>query len=235
MNELKQKKKRPVGRPRADGREHLAPDDLLRVTAKLIAQNGYTGTSFRMIAKELDVTIASIFHLYPSKEKLLIAMISYASRPSLDFYGQLDASTAQPAAKLFKAIVEEFRAVSSVDRDFVAIFYLPELRRPEFATAQQIRAQMVDQYRKLIRQGVMVGSLEVADEVWSAEQIFQLTETNIIAGNSIDAADIDRRALETARFCMRGLLKDQGQLDDIESEAAKVDASIVVDEQSTTV
>lgn len=226
MNQLKPKRKRPVGRPRADGRDHLAPDVLLKASAKLIAKNGYTGTSFRMIAKELDVTTASIFHLYPSKDKLLNALIVYAFRPSLEFYDQLTSTSVPPTVKLFKAIVEEFKAVSSVDRDFVAIFYLPELRRPEFETAQRVRAKMVSHYRELIRAGVADGTLLVENTEWAAEQLFQLTETNIIAGTHIDASSIELRALETARFCLRGILKDQKKLAAIESAAQEIDIAI---------
>ncbi len=229
MSQLKKKEKRPVGRPRADGRAHLTTEELLKVTAKLIAKNGYTGTSFRMIAKELNVTIASIFHLYPSKEALLNAMIVHAAESSMEFHDRIRAVSAPPAAKLFKSIVEEFRALASVDHDYAAIFYLPELQRPEFKPAQDVRAKMVGNYTDLIRKGIESGDLIAEDAGWCAEQVFQLTETNIIASARIAHDMIEQRALETARFCLRGILKDPQDLPDIESAAIGIDASIKVD------
>ncbi len=229
MSQLKKKEKRPVGRPRADGRAHLTTEKLLKVTAKLIAQNGYTGTSFRMIARELDVTIASIFHLYPSKEALLNAMIAHAAKSSIAFYDEINAIPAAPPVKLFKSIVEEFRAVASVDQDYVAIFYLPELQREEFRPAQETRARMVAHFADLISAGIEAGDLRDCDAGWTAEQVFQLTETDIIAGSRTQPGMIDQRAIETARFCLRSLLKDQDKLPKIEAAAMKIDASIEIE------
>ena len=78
-----QKPKRPVGRPRANGKAQLDRSTLLLGTAKLIAANGYSGTSIRMIASELDVSTASIFHLFPTKDALLNALIAFVAAPSL--------------------------------------------------------------------------------------------------------------------------------------------------------
>lgn len=220
--------KRPVGRPRSDGGQQLTRDKLLKATAKLIAANGYTGTSFRKIAAALDVTTASIFHLYPSKEALLNALIAYAAAPSLHFYDELKALKLPAPNVLYKSIFEEAIAVSSVDHDYVSIFYLPELRRPEFAEAQAVRAEMVTHYRKLVEQGQKQKAFVVSNAFWTAEQIFQLTETSILADDQSMKLSIVERARETARLCLRALLINPEQLNSIEASAKEISLNIDV-------
>lgn len=221
--------KRPVGRPRADGKAHLNRETLLKTTAKLIAANGYSGTSIRMIASALDASTASIFNLYPSKEKLLNALIAFAASPSLEFYEKLNELSAPPPVALFKSIFEETRAVASVDRDYVAMFYLPELRRPEFTEAQSVRARMVEHYATLIRKGIEGGLFRNVDPQWAAEQVFQLSETSILTDGLSTPEEAVNKALETADFCLRGLMTSHESMEQIERDCAQIDLSIEVD------
>ena len=46
--------RRPVGRPRGDGRPHLTRDEALLAAARLISAEGYTGASIRMIAQAMQ-------------------------------------------------------------------------------------------------------------------------------------------------------------------------------------
>lgn len=220
------KTKRPVGRPRSDGRDQLSRGKLLSATAKLMAANGYTGTSFRMIAAELDVTTASIFHLYASKDKLLNSLIAESTKPFLLFYEELLALELSPSVALYKSIFEETKAVSSFDRDHVSAFNMPELRRPEFAAVQAIRKKMVSHYQQLIEQGLKNDDFVASDPAWTAEQIFQLTETSALIDENSNKLTIENRAHITADFCLRGLLADPTQLENIRGKQGYIDARI---------
>lgn len=229
MNSLTSNTKRPVGRPRADGKAHLDRKTLLLTTAKLIADNGYAGTSIRMIATRLDVSTASIFNLYPTKDALLNALIEFVAAPSFEFYGKLKKQKAPAAVALYKSILEEAKAVLSVDRDYVATFYLPELRKPEFAEAQHLRARMVSHYAALIEQGMRESVFRTVDPDWTAEQVFQLTETSILAGKPADHSEAERRAIATADFCLLGLLSSGERLNEIGGKAHRIDLSIKIE------
>ncbi len=229
MNSLTSNTKRPVGRPRADGKAHLDRKTLLLTTAKLIADNGYAGTSIRMIATELDVSTASIFNLFPTKDALLNALIEFVAAPSFEFYGKLKKQEAPAAVVLYKSILEEAKAVLSVDRDYVATFYLPELRKPEFAEAQQLRARMVSHYAALIEQGMRESVFRTVDPDWTAEQVFQLTETSILAGKPANHTEAEARATATAEFCLLGLLGSKASLREITDEASQIDLCIEID------
>lgn len=220
--------RRPVGRPRQDGRPHLTRDAVLQTAARMIARNGYAGASIRALAGALDASPASLFNLFPSKEALLNTLIAYAAAPSLDFYHRLRGLDAPPADLLFKSVHEETLLVASVDQDYPALFYLPELRKPAFAAAQGVRAELVGHYRGLIEAGCEDGVLSCDARDLAAEQLLQLTETRLLAGPAAAARSPADQARATARLCLRALLVRPQDLDAIEARAARIDARIVL-------
>jgi AcrR family transcriptional regulator len=226
-----QKTKRPVGRPRADGRPQLTKEAVFLVAAKHIAKDGYAGASIRKIAAELKAAPASVFNLFPTKDVLLNELLSFAAAPSMVFYEELAKFNLPPAVALFKSIVEEVTAVASADRDFPAIFYLPELSKPGFEPAQKTRAAMVAHYRALIEAGQQAGLFSVEIPALSAEQVFQLTETSIIAQQVAAVTPPAIAAQATARFCLRGLLSDPAELAAIERAADQVSLAFVLPER----
>lgn len=60
---------RQAGAPRAR---------LLSAALELFARNGVSGTSLQMIADELGVTKAAVYHLFHSKEEIVLAVVSPA-------------------------------------------------------------------------------------------------------------------------------------------------------------
>lgn len=57
---------------------------LFQATLKLIAQHGFHGASMSMISKESNVAIGTIYHYFKSKDELIIDLLQYAKRASLD-------------------------------------------------------------------------------------------------------------------------------------------------------
>jgi len=225
-----QKERRPVGRPRSDGKPHLTRKRVFEVCAKLIAEHGYAGTGIRMMAAALDASPASLFNLFGSKDGLLNELIVFAAQPSIDFHKEITAETARlgtaPEVTLYKSIYEETLAVSSADRDYAALFYLPELRKPGLETAQLIRAKMIGHYRELIERGVQAGTLHADHVGLAAEQVFQLTETSIIAADDVTKISPQKQAASAADLCLRALLIEQNALAKIRKEASKLGPTI---------
>ncbi|MFN3521592.1 MAG: TetR/AcrR family transcriptional regulator [Phenylobacterium sp.] len=214
---------RPVGRPRHDGRPHLSRDAVLQAAAKLIAREGFAGASVRRLGAALDAAPASLFNLFPSKDVLLDELIVYAAAPSLRFYAALQAIDAPAPARLYWTVHEEVSVVASIDPDYPALFYLPELRRPQFAAAQAARAEMVDHYRRLIDAGVAAGDFVCEAPALAAEQMLQLTETSVLAAGEAAAMPAADQARATARLCLRALLRDPDHLDAVEARAQAID------------
>ncbi|MEO0963092.1 MAG: TetR/AcrR family transcriptional regulator, partial [Pseudomonadota bacterium] len=214
--------RRPVGRPRGDGKPHLTREVVLSAAARLMAIHGYGGTSIRMIAKDLKASPASLFHLFEAKADLLNALIAYAAAPSLAFYAQINDLDVPADVALYKSVFEETRMVASFDREQAGLFYLPELRQPEFAVAQQVRADMVRHFHGLIIEGCTSGLMASAHPALAAEQVFQLTETSIMAGENVANLKADEQAVAAADLALHGLLLDPARLENIRQQAAQI-------------
>ena len=225
--DLAVKKRRPVGRPRGDGKPHLTRQRVFEICTKLIAEHGFAGTSIRMMATALDASPASLFNLFGSKDGLLNELISYAAQASLSFYDELKSVEAEPEILLYKSIYEEVIAVASADQDFVGIFYLPELRKPEFSSAQAVRSKMVAHYAGLIEACSSKNALKADQSQLAAEQVFQLTETSILAPHLTGELTPEDQARATADFCFRAMRCDEVSLQSVRKAAATIDLCIL--------
>ena len=216
-----------MGRPRADGRRHLTKIDVFRISAKLMSVFGFTGTSVRMIAQELDCTTASIFNLFPSKKDLFDELITFVSEAAFEFYQNLMALEPTPAEALFKSLMEDSVALTSAPVEFIALFEMPELRHPDFGHARSVRRKLVSHYDSIISDGIEQGEFYECHARWMAEQMIQLIETCIMAEDQYTRATRQQRSLETARFGLRGLLIDPDKLPSIEAAAEKLDVAYI--------
>ncbi|MFT7128958.1 MAG: AcrR family transcriptional regulator [Gammaproteobacteria bacterium] len=224
--ELIEMKKRPVGRPRADGKPQVSRGSIFIAATGLIAKYGYAGTSLRMIADELDIQAPSILNLFKSKERLLIELMAFLSQFSLEFYEALNREKVEADIFLYKTVYEEVKAVSGANRDVTAIFYLPELRLPAFKEAQEHRAKMIRHYKSQLSIGVEKGLFCPMNEELRAEQVFQLTETAIIALNPTQFGSVEQQAKSTADFVMLGLLVNPKRLPEIMKQALAIPLKI---------
>ena len=224
--EAAQRGPRRPGRPRADGRPQISREDVFWTAAKLMAQNGFSGTSIRMIADQLGAGPASIFNLFNSKDQILNDLIEWGLAPSFAFHQQILQRHDPPAVALFKSIYEEALVVASLDQDYPAVFYLPELRRPGFERAAAARLQMIAHYRLLIEAGIKAGLFVDETASLMAEQCFQLTETTVLAADKVSAMAPQVFAQSAARFCLRALLLRPQLLPEIEAAAAVIPLTI---------
>ncbi|MCR9279675.1 MAG: TetR/AcrR family transcriptional regulator [Pseudomonadaceae bacterium] len=216
--------RRPVGRPRRDGRPHLTRERVFDVCARLVAEHGFSGTGVRMIASALDASPASLFNLFGSKVELFNELIAFAAAPAIEFHESIRREDVPAAVALYKSVFEEAKAVAASDYEHTVMFYLPELRQPQFERAQAIRAAMVGHYSTLIKQGVSSGELHTNHSGLAAEQVFQLTETSIVAPRL--SVSPQRQARQAADFCLRGLLLAPEKLDAIREQADRISLAI---------
>jgi len=222
-------KTKPVGRPRLNGKPHVTRQDIFMSTAALIARHGYAGTSLRMIANSVDASTASIFNLFGSKDGLLNSLIEFMANTSFAFYEQVKVLKLDPAVALYKCVYEEAFAVAHADAAFPSLFYLPELAKPEFVKAQSVRAEMVANYRDLIKTGINQKLFIDVPRQFTAEQIFQLTETSILTNKNTNHLRAKTSAKSQARaaadLALRGILLNPKSLPEIRLKAAKIKLS----------
>ncbi|MCR9260473.1 MAG: TetR/AcrR family transcriptional regulator [Pseudomonadaceae bacterium] len=218
--------KRPVGRPRSDGRPPLERQQVLLEAGRLITEHGYAATSLRMIAQALGTSAPAIAQRFGSKAELLNELVSMMSQFSIRFHSSLKALDLPADIRLYKMVHAEVMALASAEHAPVSVFYLPELRQPQFKPAQQARARMMRFYYDVITDGIQSGLFNPVRVGIAAEQVFQLTETIIIAQDRPAMGHPAQLAEQTADFVLRGLLAKPGRHGSVRMAAEKIDLSM---------
>ncbi|MCC8980936.1 TetR/AcrR family transcriptional regulator [Bradyrhizobium acaciae] len=106
-----------------DKRQEL-PDDrrqiLINEAARLFGSKGYENTSMRDIAAAVGILPGSLYHHFPSKEDLFVAVYSFAVAQSLDAVKAAVASRAEPWARLEAACIAHMQGLLDQNR-FAAV------------------------------------------------------------------------------------------------------------------
>ena len=149
---------------RSDRRRAKRVDDILRVATRLLAERGYAATNLDEIAEVLDLSKASLYHYFPSKEHLILACLDRVGDETNQRLGAL-AGSAAPARERLHAAVRAQVLVLTGDQSAGAALFIHDLGLPE-AVQARLRA-LVEQhdqlFRSIIDEGIRAGELHVAD------------------------------------------------------------------------
>lgn len=98
-----------TSRPRAASKKSEIPDDRRQVVineaARLFGTKGYEGTSMRDIAAAVKILPGSLYHHFPSKEDLFVAVYAFAVSQSLDAVRAAIANRTDPWTRLEAACI----------------------------------------------------------------------------------------------------------------------------------
>ena len=149
---------------RADRRRAKRIDDILRTATGLLAERGYAATSLDEIAEMLDLSKASLYHYFPSKQDLILACLDRVGGETNRRLREVAASALSPRDRL-RAAVRAQVLVLTRDQPAGAALYLRDVGLPQAAQAR-LRT-FVEQHDRLFRaiidEGVRAGELHVAD------------------------------------------------------------------------
>lgn len=138
-----------------------APDLAAPLAAALAAfvEHGYHGTTVRQIAARAGLSVPGLYHHYPSKQALLVALTTGAVRELLARTTQAAAESGTAPRDRFDAVVEALLLFHMHRRDlaFVATTELRSLEpaaRTGFVALRDAQQRMVDE---IVRTGVEAG------------------------------------------------------------------------------
>lgn len=165
----------PDSVPEAHGRT-LVLDSAVR----LFNARGYHGTTMRDIARGADMTVASIYHHFASKQEILLSIMLRALHGALELTRaaliRAGGSPAEQLAALVRAWV-----LFHVDRQLDAVVGATELRSVESPGLDLVIALRDEQealFREVVERGVEVGDFGTRYPV-------EATRSLISAGQSI--------------------------------------------------
>src|SRR5206468_1365797 len=99
------------GRRRADGSRSQSPrDEIIRVAARLFAEQGYAATTMKGIAEAAGLRQPSVYYWFRDKEALLHATAS-VNRFSVDVVAGLTRSPASVPARLYRLLFEHTKHI----------------------------------------------------------------------------------------------------------------------------
>ena len=149
-------------------------DDILDTFTRHIADIGYDGVNFGMVAQELGVSKGTIVHHFGSKDRILAALHeSYMTRrlAELDYMlGRLK----DPAEQLAAAL-HAFMIYQVADRAATVAFQREVVRLADeesMAKGADLRRQYFDRFRAVIKAGVDAGVFSDVDPTLDGLLIF---------------------------------------------------------------
>ncbi|AHW64632.1 Putative transcriptional regulator, TetR-family [Corynebacterium glyciniphilum AJ 3170] len=166
---------RKPGRPRAsaprwDGTDTSA--ELLDAAAELFTTEGYGSVSTRQLAEAAGIRQATIYHYFPGKKGLLLALLLQTVEPSVQLSRSLldPTSTADGApgspmspADILRHLAAEDAYLLLTDKwNLASLYGAPEIRDPYFEQFHALRAELRDSYRNLAR--CVAGNTALPDE-----------------------------------------------------------------------
>ena len=123
--------RRPVGRPRADGKPPLERRQVLLAAGQLITEHGYSGTSLRMVAEVLGTSAPAIAQRFGNKAQLLNELVAMMAEVSIRFHKTLEGMQLPADVRLYKMVHAEVTALAGAAHAPIGVFYLPELRQSQ--------------------------------------------------------------------------------------------------------
>lgn len=200
----------------ADTRERI-----LIEASRLLAVNGYRGTTTRDIAGAVGISQPSLFFHFNTKLAIVEELYRHDLVPAVQGLENLVVAAGSAGAKLYAMISAEITRVIDSPYDMRAHISLEALNDPDLAAYRNLLNQFDDMTRLLIRTGQESGQF-IAGDSWLAQQMVAgfLARANLFVTDQ----HIDRRSHpeEAASLILRSLLADPATLDAVAEEAAEL-------------
>ena len=194
---------------------------ILIEASRLMAVNGYGGTTTRDIATAVGISQPSLFFHFSTKLALVEELYRYDLVPAVQGLENLVVATGTAGAKLYAMISAEIARVIDSPYDMRAHISLEALNDPDLVAYRDLLNQFDDMTRLLIHSGRQSGQFIDVDP-WLAQQMVTgfLTRANLFATDE----EIDRLSHpdEAASLILRSLLADPTTLEAVMREAAEL-------------
>ena len=133
MNLANDEKLKPRRKPRQD-RSILRSQQIMEVTAQLLERVGFNDLTTILIAKELGISVGSLYHYFPNKHAILRALAKNWLKEWTQLLDSIDAlaleqmSLESIVAKLTDTFIVVYREQKGILPLVQAMFAVPELR-----------------------------------------------------------------------------------------------------------
>jgi AcrR family transcriptional regulator len=133
-------------------------DAILRVASRVLAEHGYHGTSLEMIADRMDLTKASLYYYYESKDALILACLERVALQSIDAMEAIAALETDLVERLKAMIIEQLGLYTHSEPDLARLF-LQHMDWPDEIAREMRRWRATHRrpFDRIIDEGVATG------------------------------------------------------------------------------
>jgi AcrR family transcriptional regulator len=139
-------------------------DLILRNASQVLAEHGYHNTSLEMIAERLDLTKASLYHYYGSKDELVQACLTRVARLTIDQMATIVSEPGSPTERLRRLIVEQLKISARYEPEMSRLF-VQQFDWPESMSeiVRGYRAEHTGLFERALNAGVDSGEFAAED------------------------------------------------------------------------
>ncbi len=206
--------RRPVGRPRADGRipDGDVREQILEAAADLFIRHGYTATTTRQIAAAAGLRQGSLRHYFQRKKDLLHELLDRTLEPAFAaFEGSVSSMAAE--TRLWRLLSTDCSNLVAGDQNLASLMLLPECRDHDFSDFWARREELKQVYRATIAAGIESGVLMPIDLDLALAGTFGLVESLAMWFDPQGTLVPSEAANHVARAALAALLREPGSID----------------------
>lgn len=210
-----------VGRPRANPgvASGEAREEILRAARTLFREKGFKGTTTREIAVLAGLRQPSLFHHFKSKAEIFRAVALGAVEPVLSFMAVQAKRRQAPDVALYRLVHFDTYHLCTNENALGSPFQFPELSRESQPEFWQLRDEILNGYRTLLRRGVRGKLFRVPDLEISTQLLFAFGESTLTWHAPGPGASAAKVAHSAATLAVRSVLIEPERLEDIAMRA----------------
>lgn len=186
---------------------------LYEIGTELFRERGFAATRVKDIIERAEVSEATFFNYFPTKESVLLASELEIKELYAEFLGQLLARSSEPAVDRVRELVSVLGQIFAADRDFmVAVVGRTGVFFGSTGRAKEMDIENFALLAELFNQGKESGEIDVGyhpmqlAEVLTA--IFMITITNWISDWWGDLGDLEPRLMTAVEIFLGGCRAD---------------------------
>jgi AcrR family transcriptional regulator len=141
--------------------------DILTAAADVLAERGYHGMSLDEIAERLDLTKATLYHYFPSKEALVSACLEGIATRSNERLAAVATDVAGTAAERLHRLIVTQLLIIVREQPQMARMFLQPMDWPESyrQRTKALRRQHDEIFRSVVRDGIASGEFDVDETI----------------------------------------------------------------------
>jgi AcrR family transcriptional regulator len=151
------------GRPRKNTARASAGrpiDEFLHVSAQLFVERGFAATTTRAITDAVGVQQGALYYHFSSKDAILAELLRRVIARPLAYSRKLLSMEGMPASTRLASLARfDAHELLIADFNIGSLFFLPEIRRPEFAQFRTQRSELRSAYLRLILDAIQEDAL----------------------------------------------------------------------------